>query len=531
MTTLSRQAVLVDRLRDVLREPSGPPVEVIETHISWVLLTGHEAYKIKKALALGFLDFTALDSRRFYCHEELRLNRRTAPDVYLEVVPITGKVEAPVIAGTGAAIEYAVRMRQFESGQLAASLLATGQIVAQDIDALAPKLAAFHRRCESGSFHSGHGRANTVLQRARDNFSELRRLPAGIADAATLHRLELWTENEFARHLTRFVQRQEEGWVRECHGDLHLGNIARIDGELTLFDCIEFSDDLRWIDVMSDVAFLFMDFLVRGREDYAWRLLNGWLEATGDYLGLALLRFYVVYRAMVRAKIAALQMAQGGVTPELQAELSSHLELGRRWSGLPPPALILMHGFSGSGKTAVSQGMLEAIGAIRLRSDVERKRAAGLDARSRAGSAPDAGLYAPEATEAAYHRLYNLAHAIVLAGLNVIVDATFLRRWQRRLFITWARGQALPHAIVDVGAPEALLRERVRRRAKLGSDASDADLAVLARQLVTSDPLGADERSIVVAYDATRPLSDAGERITWQALLGQLENGEPCAVL
>ena len=250
-------------------------------------------------------------------------------------------------------------------------------------------------------------------------------------------RLALWAEREYQAHQPAFCERQRAGFIRECHGDLHLGNIARIEGEITIFDCIEFNDAMRWIDVMSEVAFTVMDLQDRGRGDLGQRFLNAYLEITGDYAGLSVLRFYLAYRAMVRAMVARLRAAQlgsGDARGAVLAEYDGYVDLARSYAQPPRPAIILTHGFAGSGKTTLSQALLEVLGAVRIRTDVERKRSHGYGARARSQGAIDRGLYTPEATEATYRRVCTLAGGVVAAGHVAIVDATFLKRWQRDLF-------------------------------------------------------------------------------------------------
>ena len=287
-------------------------VTVLETHISYVLLTGKHAYKIKKSVNLGFLDFTTLAARRFYCEQELRLNRRLAPALYLDVVAITGTIDAPVLGGDGPVLEYAVKMHEFSQEALASQLLSRNELAAADIDVLAAKVAAFHATIEVAAPDSAFGRPDDILRIALQNFARIRPLLATPADRAELDALALWAEREHQVRQTAFHERQRGGFVRECHGDLHLGNIARIDGEITIFDCIEFNDAMRWIDVMSEVAFTVMDLQDRGRGDLGQRFLNAYLEITGDYAGLSVLRFYLAYRAMVRAMVARLRAVQHG---------------------------------------------------------------------------------------------------------------------------------------------------------------------------------------------------------------------------
>ncbi|HEV8552789.1 MAG TPA: AAA family ATPase [Casimicrobiaceae bacterium] len=527
------QARLVAGLcRPAVFGPGCTRVERLETHISFVLLTGRYAYKIKKAVAFGFLDFTTLEARRTFCNEELRLNRRLAAALYLDVVPITGSIDAPVLGGDGPVLEYAVKMREFPQDALASQILTRGELSAADIDALAAKVAAFHRAIGVATAGSAFGASGEVLRVARQNFAQLRPLLATVEEHDEIDALSAWTEQEHAARRGAFLRRRKEGFVRECHGDLHLNNIARIDGELTIFDCIEFNESMRWIDVMSEVAFTVMDLEDRRRADLAHRFLNAYLEQTGDYAGLAVLHFYLVYRALVRAKIARLRAAQleaGAANRALHAEYRGYVKLARRYARPPQPALVITHGLAGCGKTTLSQALLETIGAVRIRSDVERKRMHGVGALEHSRDGIDHRLYAAAATEATYRRLAALARHVVGAGFVAIIDATFLRRWQRDLFRDLATALGVAFVIIDFAARDATLRERVARRAAAGTDASDADLAVLDYQLRTREPLAPEEQAFVVAYDAEAPLEQARQPDAWRAVRERIDAARPFA--
>ena len=324
------------------------------------------------------------------------------------------------------------------------------------------------------------------------------------------------SRNEHAKLRETFTARKAGGFVRECHGDLHLGNVALIDGQPTPFDGIEFSEAFRWIDVMSDVAFMVMDLADRRLPRLANRFLNAYLESTGDYAGMAVLRFYLVYRALVRAKVACIRVRQQGVpADELRRGEREHLEYLRLAHSLATEsrrALVLMHGLSGSGKTTVAQYLIETLGAVRVRSDVERKRLVGLEAQARSGSALGAGLYAADLTARTYARLAELARAIVDTGYPAVVDATFLSRSQREAFAALARELGVPFAIADCQAPEALLRERVALRERAARDASEAGLAVLEHQLASREPLTDEELRARVVFDTrSGPEAAAGE--------------------
>jgi aminoglycoside phosphotransferase family enzyme/predicted kinase len=471
----------------------------VETHISYVLLGGQFAYKVKKAVNLEFLDFTTLDKRQFYCGEELRLNSRLAPSIYLDVIPIAGHREAPALEGKGSPLEYAVKMRQFDQDGLLSRVLARDELTSERVDDIAAEVASFHTRTPRAASDAPYGDPEHVVAPARQNFSQMLDVVRDPADRATLERLRAWTEDEAGRCLDAFQSRRREGFVRECHGDLHLGNIALVDGKVTLFDCIEFNPSMRWIDVMSDVAFLIMDLRDRRRPDLAARFLNAYLELTGDYGGLVVLRFYVTYRAMVRAKIAVLRLAQTGgeqARRDLTDEYRGYLELGSSAAERPHPALLITHGVTGSGKTTRAQAVVDSIGAIRIRSDIERKRLAGLEALARSSSAIGGGLYTSDRDRQTYERLAELAGAILGAGYTAIVDAAFLQRWQRDLLKRVAIDLNVPFTIADCSAPEPVLRERVMRRLEHEHDASEATIDVLERQLAHADPLSSEELAL-----------------------------------
>ncbi|MEO8751084.1 MAG: AAA family ATPase [Casimicrobiaceae bacterium] len=520
----SDQERLVAALADPRRfAPPCAKVTVLQTHISYVLLTGRYAFKIKKAVNLGFLDFTTIASRRFFCEQELRLNRRLAPALYLDVVAITGTLAAPAVGGSGAVLEYAVKMREFPQEALASLVLARGELAQTDIDTLAAKVAAFHAGSERAPPASGFGNADAVLQTALANFDVLRSGAASLAERSVVEMLAAWTLQEHAACAPALVARQHDGFVRECHGDLHLGNIAVIDGEVTIFDCIEFSDAMRWIDVMSEIAFTAMDLADRGRTGLSHRFVNAYLEITGDYAGLAVLRFYLVYRALVRAKIALLranQVPAGEDRSSLLAERDGYLRLAQGYARAPTPAIVITHGVSGCGKTTLSQTLLEQVGAVRIRTDIERKRLHGI--APLAHGEVVAGLYSRDATRRTYDRVLAIAAGVVAAGFVALVDGTFLQRRQRDRFRALAQERGIPFVVVAFAASDAALRKRVVERARHGADASDADVAVLEYQLRSRESLSAEESAHAVAYDADAPLAAAQSPHAWLAVIERI---------
>ena len=510
----SARALVAGLLRpEAYPHPVSEPIRLAETHISWVLLTGEYAYKIKKPVRLSFLDYSTLARRRWLCEEELRLNRRLAPDLYLGVSLISGTPEAPRIDADGTPLEYAVRMRQFLPADELAALLAAGTVTPRDVTALGEGIARFHAAAAPAAAESEFGRPETAHRVTMDNFAELRALP----EAARWHeRLVALEERITALHrelqpLMR--ERRAQGWARECHGDLHCGNVVRWAGVLTPFDGIEFDPALRFIDVVNDIAFLTMDLAERGHAELRRSVLQAWAESLGDWEGLPLLPYYEAYRALVRAKVDALRALQ--LDPQAPARTAAIADCVRylEWSTARVrarrPTLLITCGLSGSGKTWLARQLGTRLNALHVRSDVERKRLAGLAAHEASRSPPDAGIYTLEFNELTYRRLHDCAAAALAGGEPTIVDAAFLRGHERQRFLALAQQRDLPFAIVHCRASDAVLRDRVAARTAARDDASEAGLDVLARQPGYWEPFGSEERTHVIEVDTSDPVAVA----------------------
>ena len=467
-----------------------------------MLLAGGFAYKIKKPINLGFLDFSTLERRRYCCEEEIRLNCRLAPELYLDVVPITGSVAQPWLNGEGEAIEYAVRMRRFSQSDL----MSENPPDLEMIGRIASRMARFHQEIPAADASTPFGTPEHVLHPMFDNFQQIRDAGVGEQELQRLGSLEAWTRSQ-AEQLTELMrQRKQTGHILECHGDLHLGNIATYQGRLEIFDGIEFNPELRWIDSLSDVAFLSMDLQHRGLRQEAALFLNDYLEQTGDYEALPLLRFYQLYRAMVRAKVTAIRLAQSGLDEAEQQrdqrEFVAYLTLAEHYTQAPSTILLLTHGLSGSGKSLLSGWLAQRLPAIRLRSDVERQRLFVQGERGKPSGELGAGIYSAQATRATYAHLRKLAARLLQAGYAVIVDATFLKAQQREPFRQLADELAVPIILLDCQAPDAILRTRVASRMRQGTDASEADLRVLELQMQTREPLSETEQAWTLVVDS-----------------------------
>ncbi|MBV6319389.1 AAA family ATPase [Duganella violaceipulchra] len=498
---LERQRALL-QLLEAAWERGGCRFQRFETHISWVYVLDQLAYKFKKALRLDVLDYTTLAARHHCCLEELRLNRRLAPGLYLGVSAVTGSAEQPELDGGGAALEFAVRMRAFPQQALWSARLDAGQLQAGEVDALALQLARFHAGAAGAAPDAPWGSAGALDRLGRGDLATVSGLLRGRRARGLLAALARWHAAQMAAPHA-FEQRRMAGHIRECHGDLHGGNILSWEGRVEVFDAIEFNDGLRWIDVISDVAFIVMDLRHHRRDDLAARLLQGYLAASDDYQGLAVLGYYLAMRALVRCKVCL--WAANGAAPATarKARASARRYLAQAVRGLTQRgALVLMHGCSGSGKSVCAALLSGPLGAICLRSDVERKRLHGLTAATCMAAPAGQGIYDEASGEATYARLLALARAVAASGLTVIVDAAHLLYRQRQPFQQLARELAIPFFIVDLHAAAPLLRERLAQRAAGGADASDAGPELLAYQQAALEPLTPDELGHALPLDS-----------------------------
>ncbi|MNO85092.1 hypothetical protein D3C76_764520 [compost metagenome] len=453
------------------------------------MLTGPFAYKVKKPMNFGFLDFTTLEARGHFCAEELRLNQRLTQDLYLEVLPITGSAEAPQLGGEGPAIEYALKMRQFGQDGLLSTLQANGELTPAHVDQMADQIARFHLDAPRVPAEHEAGTPDSVMAPVRQNFEQIRPFLSDKADLLQLDALQAWADSSFERLKPLFSQRKAEGFIRECHGDIHLGNATVIDGQVVIFDCIEFNEPFRFTDVYADTAFLAMDLEDRGLKCLARRFISQYLELTGDYQGLELLNFYKAYRALVRAKVSLFSMP-AEATPVQRAttlrQYRNYANLAESYSTIPSRFMAITHGVSAVGKSHVAMRLVEALGAIRLRSDVERKRLFG---EQTVANDLQAGIYSADASAATYQRLHDIAAVILHAGFPVVVDATYLKHAQRDSAAKVAEATGAPFLILDCNAPQAVIESWLALRQVDKKDPSDATLAVIEAQQASREAL------------------------------------------
>lgn len=454
-------------------------VETIETHISVVFLAGSRAYKLKRAVRLPFVDFSTIERRRKACESELRINRRTAPDIYLGVTPVTIEADGLALGGAGPPADWLVVMDRFEQDALFDRLARRGRLTARMLEQVADEVVRLHLEAERRPDQGGHEGLRWVIE---DNAWAFEGFVGGVFEAGKVADYRGRARAALARHRALLETRRREGFVRQCHGDLHLGNICLYRGRPTLFDAIEFNDAIACCDVLYDTAFLIMDLLHRALGPLANLVFNRYLAMTGDVAGLGLFALFLSCRSAVRAKVGALSAAAGaGADAERRAaEARVYLDQAIAYLEPAPPRLIAVGGLSGSGKTTVAAALAPALGtppgALLLRSDVARKRLFGKSPQAPLG---DEG-YTEEVDRRVYAALRDQAAMALRGGLTVLADATFTRPDERTAIANLAHGAGVPFSGLWLDAPAETLAARVRDRR---GDASEATAAVLERQL------------------------------------------------
>ena len=516
-------------------------VELIETHISWVFLTGSYAYKLKKAVHMDFVEATTLKQRLHFCEEELRLNQRLAPDLYLGIAQIIGSANQPQVLEANiervepsmkGVIEVAVKMRQFSGSHLLSTYLKQGVLQNLSLKDLALELAEFHLSVETAPANSDFGGLDAVINPVHANLRILEQLKLPDSLNIWLEEHRFWVRTLQEQLSVRFKQRLTNGAIRECHGDLHAGNIhLKNNGFLEVFDAIDFNPSLRWIDPISEMAFLTMDIQIRDHQSDAMLVLNEWLEHTGDYKALDLWPWYSAYRALVRAKVSGLQWHQlcsqkqlGSVDQQRLLQLRKDLDLYIARAGqiqlTKPAGIVLMHGLSGSGKSYVSEMLYQLLPAVRIRSDVERQRVCGrrplqkllgVEKASieRIGHTPSfkGDPYRAEISGWLFDQcLPSLTQCCLKSGLTTIVDATFLRERERQRMLDMARQEGYSIAIVACECSDSTAEKRITERLKVGADPSEANLNVRELQKAWLEPLTSYEQTLTVRIAETTPI-------------------------
>jgi len=497
------------------RRPAN--VALVQTHISFVLLADDDVYKLKKPVRFSFLDFSSVERRRHFCHEEVRLNRRLAPDVYRGVVAICrdgdgyrlGREDDPQ------AVEYAVHMRRLPAAHMLDWLLAHGQVTPSLIDALAHRIAEFHRHADTGPAVTANGDPAAVWRVLQDNYTAMRPFRDGTIAAADDDAIQAFARDFLARHDALFRRRQAEGRMRDGHGDLRCEHICCTDG-YAIVDCVEFSPQFRYCDVASDIAFLAMDLEYLGHADLAAHLVTRYAAYANDPELPRLEGFYRCYRAYVRGKVGSLKSVEeevpGAERAAARAAAQRYLALAYRYTWTPTPALVVIAGLSGTGKSAVATALHDRTGFVHINSDVVRKQLAGVAART-APAGYEAGIYSTEMSARTYATMRTAAADYLGAGRGVILDATFQRRDDRAAAEAVAAAHGVPIFFVECRCGEDEVRRRLAQRTVRRDSPSDADWSVYLEQRRRFEPFGTDERARSLVLDTSAPLAEATRAI------------------
>lgn len=481
------------------------PVELIQTHISYVFLTGEYAYKIKKAVNFGFLDFSSLEQRRHFCHEEVRLNQRGAGEIYLEVLPISEVGDRFILEDESNPVEYVLKMHQFIEDDSFVSLFEQGKLTPELIAELGKFVAKFHQTAATNDYILAFGKVENVRQAFDENYQQTAGYIGRAQTDSQFTETQAYTDNFFATRTALFEQRITQKWIKECHGDLHLRNIAFWKDQVLLFDCIEFNEPFRFVDVMYDIAFAVMDLDARSRSDLGNIFLNTYVEQTGDWEGLQLLPLYLSRQAYVRAKVTSFLLDDPNI-PAADKEQAAKVAANYyylAWKYTQVPAvgkIVVMAGLSGSGKSTVGRYIAKTDQAIHLRSDAVRKHLGGVALDQKGG----ADLYTPAMTQKTYDRLLELGLLLANQGFTVVLDAKFDQQALRAPVIAAAQKENIPLHIYHCTAPLEVLVDRLNNRV---GDVADATADLLPQQQL--EPFTPTEQSLVTTLDTTKDWKSA----------------------
>jgi len=470
-------------------------VDLLQTHISFIFIAGELVYKVKKAVDFGFLDFTTLEKRRFYCSEELRLNRRLAPEIYLDVVEIVEQPDGRLALGTpGRVVDHAVVMKKIPEERMLKNLLAQGDVSLSVMGRIAEKVAEFHRRAETGGKIDEVGGLETMRRNHEENFEQTR---AYIDLTVPEHQYSFIRSCALNMMETRedlFRRRVENHRIRDCHGDLHIEHICLLDPEIVIFDCIEFNERFRYEDVAAEVAFLAMDLDFNGYREYGETFVDAYISTSEDEEIRKLLNFYKGYYACVRGKVIGFRINDKAISQkerdEARKTAGRYFDLAYTYASRPErPALILMTGLMGTGKSVLARNLAVRLGAEILQMDVLRKELLNIPATDHHFEAFGQGIYSDRVTRLTYSEALNRAEEILRKGKPVIIDASYKRRGERLQAKSAAVRLQADFYVVECRCPEDLLKERLNKRLAETGEASDGRWEIYLAQKTDFDPI------------------------------------------
>jgi len=497
-----------------LLEPKAYPeatarIELVQTQMSFILLADNYVYKVKKPVNLGFLDYTTLEKRRFFCQREVELNQRLCPEVYLGVVPITKDERKILIQGKGKAIEYAVKMRRLPQKAMMDALLASDKVTPEMVTAVAQKLVAFHQRAETNASISAFGRIDAIRKNTDENFTQTEKYIGNTISQEKYQRVKAYTDSFIKKNATLFRKRIADGRIRDCHGDLHAAHVCFTDG-ICIYDCIEFNDRFRYSDVAAEVAFLAMDLDHYGRADLARRFVNAYIDKSKDRGLVKLLNFYKCYRAYVRGKVEGFKLDDPYIAPAEKGQIlevaSSYFDLADSYTR-SKPALFITTGLVGTGKTFSAQALAKRLGLVVISSDVTRKKLASIPLTEHRFEEFDSGIYSAEFSRKTYGKMFTEARDILAEGGSVILDASFIRAEERLKAKKLAAELGADFFIVECSLDEETIKQRLAQRLEEGST-SDGRWEIYPSQKGAFEPVAEVPPQKHVIIDTSKPLEE-----------------------
>jgi uncharacterized protein len=503
---VSNEATLPELIQQMLKpefysHPVVVPIQLMQTHASTVFLTGEFVYKLKKPVNFGFLDYSTLAKRQHFCQEELRLNQRGAKELYLEVVSIVKQDDRYQLGNNGEIVDYAVKMRQFPQENLLSNMFEAGRIAPEDIEEIARVVAEFHNRARTDEYISSFGQIDRIKASIDNNYRQTEKYIGRAQTQQQFTENKAYTDRFLSEHERLFLDRIAGGFIRECHGDLHLRNICRWQDKILLFDCIEFNEPFRFVDTMYDVAFVVMDLEARGGKDLANRFLNTYAEQTGDWAGLQVLPMYLSRQAYVRAKVTSFLLDDASISSQERTTAAQtagdYYRQAWEYTRSHQGRIIMMAGLSGAGKSTLGKQIAQEVNGVHLRSDAVRKHLGGIPLLAKG----DDSLYTPAMTAQTYQQVLELAGKLAARGFTVILDAKYDRQSHRAAVVDLATTGEIPLQIVYCTAPEAVLRDRLAHRT---GDITDATVDLLASQQAAWEDFTPAERAYVTTVDTTR---------------------------
>jgi aminoglycoside phosphotransferase family enzyme/predicted kinase len=508
-------------LKSLLKPDAYPEpvtgVELIQTHVSYIFLTDVHAYKIKKPVDFGFLNFSTIDRRRFYCNEEVRLNRRLCPDIYEGVVELRETAAGAAFHGTGTIIDYAVKMKRLPADRMLDKLVASGDITVETMRKISRIIAEFHRSALTSETIAVHGRLERIMYNWQENFDQTVAFEDTTLSAHERELVRCWITAFAAEHAHVFQQRVDDGFIRECDGDIHLENICLDNDIIRIFDCIEFNDRFRFCDTAADISFLLMDLDFHGRHDLSNDVIDEYVSVSGDDGAMALIDFYKIYRSFVRGKVESFRLNDSGISLDEQTlarnKAIRYFRLVRGYIERRnlKPTLFITCGLMGTGKSTLAAQLAFELGVASFNSDVIRKQLAGITLEKQTRDSFNTGLYDQQTHAATYAELLRKADDQLQTGSSVIIDACFTHRDQRAAFTALADRHAVRTVILHVVCSDTEIKRRLLDREATGASVSDGRLDLLADQTAGFEPPDESEGAVVTLRGTDLPTAQANE--------------------